>query len=133
MTLARGGRRHAGGRPSELSGPWGDDGSNIEVVSAAEPRPSLRDQLVAHRHEIHAAVARHRGRRVRLFGSVARGDDTAGSDIDLLVDFEPGSSLFDLQRLTDELETLLGQPIDVVSTGGLKPRDRQILADAVDL
>jgi predicted nucleotidyltransferase len=103
------------------------------VVSAAESQPSLRDRLVARRHEIQAAVVRHRGRRVRLIGSVARGDDTAASDIDLLVDFEPDSSLFDLERLTRELEALLGRRVDVISTGGLKPRDQQILADAVDL
>jgi len=115
------------------SGGWWDGGSNMDVVSAAESQSNLRDHLVARRQEIHAAVARHGGRRVRLFGSVARGDETAGSDIDLLVDFEPGSSLFDLQRLADELQTLLGQAVDVISTGGLKPRDQQILADAVDL
>jgi len=94
---------------------------------------SVRARLDAHRAEINEVAARHRGRRVRLFGSVARGDDTATSDIDLLVDFEPGSSLFDLYRLTSELEELLGQPVDVVSVGGLKPRDRHLLADAVDL
>jgi hypothetical protein len=94
---------------------------------------SLRERLFARREEIQAVVARHRGRRVRLFGSVARGDDTSNSDIDLLVDFEPGSSLFDLHRLTGELETILGQRVDVISSGGLKPRDRHLLADAVDL
>lgn len=126
-------------RPTRLvhdvfSAGWPDArASNMVVMSAAENASSLRDLLVAHRHEIQAAVASHRGRRVRLFGSVARGDDTAASDIDLLVDFEPGSSLFDLQRLGRELETLLGQRVDVVSAGGLKARDRQILADAVDL
>jgi uncharacterized protein len=94
---------------------------------------SLRERLFARREEIQAVVARHRGRRVRLFGSVARGDDTSNSDIDLLVDFEPGSSLFDLHRLTGELETILGQRVDVISSGGLKPRDGHLLADAVDL
>jgi predicted nucleotidyltransferase len=94
---------------------------------------TLRARLDAHRAEILEAVARHRGRRVRLFGSVARGDDTVASDIDLLVDFEPGSSLFDLYRLTAELESLLGHRVDVVSSGGLKPRDGHLLADAVEL
>jgi uncharacterized protein len=55
------------------------------------------------------------------------------SDIDLLVDFEPDSSLFDLLHLTEELEKLLGHRVDVVSLGGLKDRDRRILAEAVDL
>ena len=51
------------------------------------------DTLTARRDEILAIVKRHRGRSISVFGSVARGDDHAGSDIDFLVDFEPGSSL----------------------------------------
>lgn len=85
------------------------------------------------RDAIRAAVARHHGRRVRLFGSLARGEDRPGSDVDLLVDFDPGSSLFDLIRLRRELEELLGVPVDVVSAGGLKERDGRILSEAVDL
>ena len=55
------------------------------------------------------------------------------SDLDLLVDFETGSSLFDLLHLTEELERLLGCRVDVVSTGGLKDRDKRILSEALDL
>lgn len=87
----------------------------------------------AKRDAIRAAVARHHGRRVRLFGSIARGEDRPDSDVDLLVDFDPDSSLFDLIRLARELEELLGLPVDVVSTGGLKKRDGRILSEAVDL
>lgn len=87
----------------------------------------------AHREAIRAAVERHHGQRVRLFGSAARGDDRPESDVDLLVDFDLDSSLFDLIRLTRELEELLGRPVDVVSTGGLKERDKRIEAEAVDL
>jgi predicted nucleotidyltransferase len=68
-----------------------------------------------------------------VFGSVARGEDGPDSDIDLLVDFEADSSLFDLLHLTQLLEELLGRSVDVVSTGGLKDRDRLIRAEAVDL
>jgi uncharacterized protein len=71
--------------------------------------------------------------RVRLFGLAARGDDRPDSDIDLLVDFDEDSSLFDLMRMSRELEALLGRAVDVVSAGGLKNRDRAILAEAVDL
>lgn len=85
------------------------------------------------REEILAIVARHHGRRVRVFGSVARGQATPDSDIDFLVDFEDGSSLFDLHRLSEELAELLGRDVDVVSTGGLRPRDEAILAEAIDL
>jgi predicted nucleotidyltransferase len=71
--------------------------------------------------------------RVRLFGLAARGDDRPDSDIDLLVDFDEDSSLFDLMRMSRELEALLGRAVDVVSSGGLKTRDRAILAESVDL
>lgn len=80
-----------------------------------------------------AVAARHHANRVRLFGSVARGDDKPDSDIDLLVDFDQDSSLFDLMRMTRELEKLLGHPVDVVSVAGLKDRDGHILSESVDL
>ncbi|MCB1268626.1 MAG: nucleotidyltransferase family protein [Microthrixaceae bacterium] len=75
----------------------------------------------------------HRGRSVALFGSVARGDDTPESDIDFLVEFEPGSSLFDLMDLQEALGQLLGVPVDVVSVGGLKDRDDHIRREAVPI
>jgi uncharacterized protein len=80
-----------------------------------------------------AIASRHHASRVRLFGSAARGEDRPDSDIDLLVDFDEDSSLFDLMRMSRELEGLLGRPVDVVSAGGLKTRDRAILAESVDL
>lgn len=104
----------------------------MAVVDPGRETP-LRAALEANRDAIRAAVARHHGRRVRLFGSVARGEARPGSDVDLLVDFDTESSLFDLIRLTRDLETLLGCPVDVVSTAGLKERDKRIEAEAVDL
>ena len=68
-----------------------------------------------------------------MFGSVARRDDTRESDIDFLVEFEPGSSLFDLMDLQEALEQLLGVPVDVVSVGGLKDRDDHIRREAVPI
>lgn len=95
---------------------------------------SARRELVeAKRGEICAIARRHRGRSVAVFGSVARGDESATSDIDFLVEFEPGSSLFDLLHLSKELETLLGVPVDVVSAGGLKDRDDHIRREAIPL
>jgi predicted nucleotidyltransferase len=82
------------------------------------------------RSQIDAAVRRHRGRSVAIFGSVARGDEHDDSDVDLLVELEPGSSLFDLLHLQDELRELLGAPVDVVSVGGLRDRDSQIREEA---
>lgn len=93
----------------------------------------LRVLVESRREEVMAIAARHQASRVRLFGSVARGEDGPDSDIDLLVDFDQGSSLFDLIRMSRELEALLGRAVDVVSAGGLKSRDRAILAESVDL
>jgi len=77
-----------------------------------------RRRLVeANKLEINNIVRRHCGRTVSLFGSVARGDESLTSDIDFLIEFEPGSSLFDLFHISEELEVLLGTPVDVVSTG----------------
>jgi uncharacterized protein len=93
----------------------------------------LRDLVEARREQVKVVAARHHASRVRLFGSVARGEERPESDIDLLVDFTKDSSLFDLLRMTRELEDLLGHSVDVVSAGGLKDRDRDILDESVDL
>lgn len=93
----------------------------------------LRLLVESRRDQVLAIASRHRASRVRLFGSAARGEDRPDSDIDLLVDFDEDSSLFDLMRMTRELEALLGRAVDVVSAGGLKSRDRVILAESVDL
>ena len=97
------------------------------------PMSDRRALVEKRRREINDAVRRHRGRAIALFGSVARGDDSPTSDIDFLVEFDDGSSLFDLMHLEEELEALLGTPVDVVSAGGLKPRDEHIRRDAVQL
>ena len=72
--------------------------------------------------------------RPSFFGSVARGTASQTSDLDLLVEMEPGRSLLDLVALNQDLEDELGRPVDVVSEGGLSPylRDR-ILAEAIAL
>jgi predicted nucleotidyltransferase len=93
----------------------------------------LRVLVESRREQVMAIAVRHHASRVRLFGSAARGEDRPDSDIDLLVDFDQDSSLFDLMRMARELEMLLGRAVDVVSAGGLKSRDRAILAESVDL
>jgi len=80
-------------------------------------RPSLAAQT--HRDAIVEIVERHHARNPRMFGSAARGSDREGSDLDLLVDPLPGMSLFDIGGIIDELETLLGVKVDVVTPGGL--------------
>jgi predicted nucleotidyltransferase len=76
---------------------------------------------------------RHKRRSVAVFGSVARGEDGPRSDIDFLVEFEPGSSLFDLMGLQDDLSELLGRPVDVVSEGALLDRDGDIRRELIRL
>jgi uncharacterized protein len=71
---------------------------------------------------------------VRVFGSVARGEADAESDIDLLVDVEPGRTLFDLSELLLDLQELLGHNVDIVTEKGLHSRIRQrVLKEAVPL
>ena len=79
----------------------------------------LESRLDAYRQDILSIAARHGAENIRVFGSVARGDETPDSDIDLLVDLEPGRSLFDLTRLISELSQLLGRKVDVVTADGL--------------
>jgi hypothetical protein len=93
---------------------------------------SLQD-LRAWRDEILAAARRRRASRVRVFGSVARGDAQLDSDVDFLVEFDPEASLVDQVGLIQDLERLLGVGVDVVSSGGLRPRHEAIRAEALDL
>jgi uncharacterized protein len=78
-----------------------------------------KELLEAKREEIMRIAARHGAHDVRVFGSVARGDADDASDIDFLVEMEPGRSLFDLGGLQSELEGLLGRRVDVQTEGGL--------------
>ncbi|MDX2378642.1 MAG: nucleotidyltransferase family protein [Acidimicrobiia bacterium] len=80
-------------------------------------------------------TARARGAsRVRVFGSVARGDATASSDVDFLVDLDEGRGLFDLGGLLMDLQELLGCEVDVVTEAGMRSRvSERVLCDAVDL
>jgi len=92
-----------------------------------------RHLVQAHRDEIMRLVRLNRGRRAYLFGSVARGDDGDSSDIDLLIEFEDGSSLFDVKHLEDDLSGLLGVQVDVVSVGGLLDRDEHVRREAIPI
>jgi len=88
--------------------------------------------LKERRKEILQVAAKYGARNVRVFGSVARGEADALSDIDFLVEMEPGRSLLDLGGLQAELETVMGRPVDVVTEKGLKSRIRgRVLAEAV--
>ena len=92
-------------------------------------RPS--EVLEKNREAIREATTRFNAANPRVFGSVARGEDRPDSDIDILVDALPGTTLFDLGGLQDTLETLLRIRVDIVTSGGLKPSMRErILSEA---
>lgn len=79
----------------------------------------LRDELARLRPQILAAAAANGAEQIRVFGSVARGEESDQSDVDFLVALKPGRGLLDLTRLELELETLLGRRVDVVTEEGL--------------
>ena len=90
--------------------------------------------LQAKREEIMRIAAKHGARNVRIFGSVARGEADARSDIDFLIELEAGRSLFDHAALLLELEELLDRRVDVVTERGLRSRIRErVLREAVPL
>lgn len=83
------------------------------------------------RTAVREAVGRFRTANPRVFGSVLHGTDRDGSDIDLLVDALPGATLFDLGGLQDELESLLGIHVDLLTPTDLPPKLRaKVLAEA---
>jgi predicted nucleotidyltransferase len=92
------------------------------------------ETLRQNKDAIERIAQRWGARNVRIFGSVARGEARAGSDVDLLVELEPGRSLVDLGGFIADVEELLGCRVDVVSERGLRPRFRdRVLHEAVPL
>jgi predicted nucleotidyltransferase len=90
--------------------------------------------LKENRNDILRIAARYGARNVRIFGSIVRGEVRADSDIDFLVDMEPGRSLFDLGGLLMDLQDLLACKVDVVTEKGLRARIRDhVLKEAVPL
>jgi len=91
-------------------------------------------ELKSRREEILNLARRHGAYNVRIFGSVARGEDDPASDVDFLVNMEPGRSLLDLGGLWHDLHQLLGGKVDVVTEAGLRARIRErVLQEAVSL
>jgi prevent-host-death family protein len=96
--------------------------------------PAALQWLKAKREEILSIASRFGARNVRVFGSAARGQATPTSDVDFLVDLEPGRSLLDLGGLLDDLQSLLGCSVDVVTPNTLRDSMRQtVLQEAVPL
>ena len=95
---------------------------------------SVFDSLQSKRDEVLRLATLHGARNLRVFGSIARGDAGAMSDVDLLVDMEPGRSLLDMGGLLMDLQDLLGCDVDIVTENGLRPRVRdRVLNEAVPL
>ncbi|MBI3976905.1 MAG: nucleotidyltransferase family protein [Chloroflexi bacterium] len=98
----------------------------------SDGRPTI-EGLRARREEILRIAAGHGAHDVRVFGSVARGDAGPGSDIDFLVDLEPGRTLFDLSELILDLQEALGRKVDVVEIAYPSPVADRIKAEAIPL
>ena len=92
----------------------------------------IEELLKEKQKEILQLAAQHGAKNVRVFGSVARGEADAQSDVDFLVEMEPGRSLLDMGGLLMDLQDLLGRKVDVVSVKGLRARIRdRVLREAV--
>ena len=95
---------------------------------------SLNELLQEKREDILRIATLRGASNVRIFGSVARGEADTKSDIDILVDLEPGRSLLDLGGLLMDLQDLLGHDVDVVTERGLRERIRErVLREAIPL
>jgi predicted nucleotidyltransferase len=89
------------------------------------------EALDSHRDAIRRVVASHRARNARVFGSVLRGNDTTGSDLDILIDPTPETTLFDIGAIRHELGQLLGVSVDVLTPNALPDKFRAaVLAEA---
>ena len=94
----------------------------------------MNELLKEKREAILQIAAKHGARNVRVFGSAARGEADEESDLDLLVEMEPGRSLLDHAALWLELREVLGHTVDVVSDRGIKARIRErVLREAIPL
>jgi predicted nucleotidyltransferase len=94
----------------------------------------LRDLVDAHREEIKAIVARHHGRSIAIFGSVARGEERPGSGVDFLVELAPDARPVEILSIEVELEEVLGVKVDVGTPASLREQLRdEVLAEAEPL
>jgi predicted nucleotidyltransferase len=94
----------------------------------------IETTLQEKRQQILALAEKYGAHNIRVFGSVARGEARLDSDIDFLVELEPGRSLFDLGGFLYELQLLLGVEVDVVTEKGLRTRIREhVMREAIPL
>lgn len=100
----------------------------------SQPISIITQQIQTQRQAILHLAQTYGATNLRIFGSVARGEDDPTSDLDLIIDLEPNRSLFDLGGLAMDLQALLGCPVDIVTEKGLKQRIRdRVLREAINL
>lgn len=124
----------AGLSQREIAAAIGRSQPEVSRLLRFHGRTPLGRTLEQHRAAVIRAASEAGVSNVRVFGSVARGEDTADSDIDLLVELRDGTTLFALARLEQQLTALLGASVDVVPARSLRQNVRaSALADAVPL
>jgi predicted nucleotidyltransferase/DNA-binding XRE family transcriptional regulator len=109
------------------------EAAGFDLTLRLRPQPGRLQRLTGpvgrrvrrHRQDLIAAAAAHGVRNLRVFGSVARGEDRPDSDVDLLADLPPGLSLFGLGRAEADLEAILGSRVDLIPAADLKPGIRE--------
>ena len=129
--MAASGRSWKGVLPRAVAAQYAHGMSTVTVDSV-----SLRAAIAAHRDALDVILRRYKATNPRLFGSVARGDATPGSDIDLLVDLLPGggNDLLRVAGVAEELSQLIGTRVDVVATSLLRDEvSTSALADTKEL
>ena len=121
------------GRDNEVDIRHIPDGTWLDCVpdGTYEPKSDIRpsEALNANREAVRRIVAVHNGRNPRVFGSVTTGEDTVYSDLDLLVERVPGTSVFEFYDIASEIEDLLGVKVDLISPGALPKRFRREVLD----
>jgi len=107
-------------------------GSELELrLRPPHPSSEIARRLRKNRRRVLRIARSHGLTKLRVFGSVARGDEITDSDVDLLVDVAPGIGMFEFGRCQSELQALLGAPVDLVSAADLKPGvAEEVLAEA---
>lgn len=95
---------------------------------------NIQKTLKSNREEALSVATRYGAHNVRIFGSIARGEARPDSDVDILIDLEPGRSLLDIVAIKQDLEELLGTKVDVVTEAAISPFFRkEIMREAVPL
>ena len=97
------------------------EGLGLDIAVVPRRAAGLREEVLARKQLLRGVAAMHGVRALSLFGSAARGEADAGSDLDFVVELDEGRSLVDLAGVKQDLETLFGRHVDVFTRGSLKP------------